>query len=77
MSIHWLNEDASYEQIRNAARQRLTTDRAAGGSRKARADQHGPALARHVTASGHKRDPCSACGQEWPCDTIRIIPAPG
>lgn len=73
MSIHALNEAASYEQIRDAARQRLTKDRQAGGARKTRADRLGPKLARHVTSTGDKGDPCIACGRAWPCGTIRVI----
>ena len=54
MSIYRLNENATYEQIRDAARQRLTADRNAGGTRKARADRLGHELTRHVTAAGDK-----------------------
>lgn len=76
MSIYRLNQDATYEQIRTAARQRLTADRNAGGSRKQRADKLGPVLARHVTNTGAKSEPCAACGEDWPCDTIRLILSP-
>ena len=76
MSIYRLNENASYEQIRNAARQRLSADRAAGGRGEVRADRLGPELTRHVTAAREKGDPCIACGRAWPCGTIRFILSP-
>jgi hypothetical protein len=73
MSIYRFNENATYEQIRSAARQRLTADRKAGGIRKVRADKLGPILAHHVTDTATKGEPCVTCGEDWPCLTIRTI----
>ena len=72
----WLNENATYEQIRNAARQRLVRDRQAGGALKTLADRLGPQLARHVTDSGLKGDPCQECGEQWPCQKVVFILTP-
>lgn len=76
MGTWWLDERATYLQIRADAWQRLDEDREAGGDRRAFTASLRDEFDDHVTATSEKQSPCLKCGESWPCSYIRLVLAP-
>ncbi|RBY94834.1 hypothetical protein DQ244_06120 [Blastococcus sp. TBT05-19] len=68
---HW-----GYGQIITAAWLRIDADRERGGAYAVHARLNEETLRTHKPATEQRGEPCTACGQEWPCAEFGNVFAP-